>query len=113
MSFNASIKTKYTTITVNEEFDGLRPFYWASVDLAWSESAPPLSKLFAVTMDERLLTLLRHLLDTAVAEPQKDICLDDGSITIALKSSEKHQAARLLGIVEKVEAEFDTLARPQ
>lgn len=109
MSFSSKIETKYTKIEVTECTDEGKPFYYATVGLAWMNSAPPRSRLFTVTMDGRLLDLVRSHLATAVEDVKNDIYINDVDLLVNLKTSEKHQAAKLLGIVEKVEAEFDAM----
>ncbi len=103
------IKTKYVTIDFHEDHDGAKPFYWVAVGFVWTEKAQPVAKLFAHLMDDIMLSEIRGQLAEAVNNPIKDIYHEDVDIIIHLRADSKHLAAKLLGIVESVEARFDNL----
>ena len=103
------IKTKYTKISFNEDtFDGT-VCSWATVELAWGEKADARSVAFATLMDDRLVKEARRQLGEAVNDQTKDIYLEDVDLLVNLKPECKHLAAKLIGLVEVVEKEFDAL----
>lgn len=108
------VKTKFTTITFNEDYEGGTPIFWATVDLAndvfkTTRSNDPRANVFTVLMDLRLQSEARQHLAEAVTDPVKDIHLEEFDLIVTFKLEFKHHAAKLLGIVESVEAQFLSL----
>lgn len=101
------IKTKYTTVSFNEDHNGSEPFYWVSIGLAYAKGDSGPAKVFAILMDARLLGLARLQLKDAVENSMRDVYLEDVDVMVTLKADQKHLAASIIGMVEAVEAEFD------
>lgn len=105
--FRTKFDTKYTTVEIHDDHDGEKQFTWASVQLAWMDTAPRDEKLFGHLYDDILLKELREGLKDAVNDLEKDIRLEDVDVLINFAEGKKHLAVKISGIVEAVETMFD------
>lgn len=101
-------KTKYCELGFHEDHNGQEQFYWASVGMAWGEKSDPTAIAFATLMDGRLLDQARILLKDAVKDPVRDIYLEDVDLLVNLDARFRHIGARLIGLVQSLELEFDS-----
>lgn len=102
-------KTKYCTVSFHEDHDGAKTFVWAAVGMAWAESHDNMSKVFSHLMDDRLLEEARVMLADAVDKPSFDIRLEDADLLVNFSNGKKHLGACLIGLVKKIEGEFDEI----
>jgi len=107
------IKTKYTTVSFNEDHDGSTPILYSTVEFAWSEKddVPDMARLFAVNMDQVVENeIRRRLAEELSADPVKDIYLEDTWLMIqGYSADEKHHTTKIVPIVMAIEAEFDRM----